>query len=738
MFVMFALAPALRASRCRRYVVAATWALAALLSLPFPAAAQSVSLQQVLSGLNDPLYVTNADDGTNRLFVVERDGIIRVKQPASSSTTVFLDIRSRVLAGGERGLLGLTFHPNYPSDNRFFVNYTRKPNGATVVAEYRVSSNPNVAATAERVVIVIAQPFANHNGGMIEFGPDGFLYIGMGDGGDGNDPGNRAQNLNDLLGKILRLNVNPATRSAPYTSPSTNPYFGSTPGRDEIYAVGMRNPWRFSFDRANGDLLAGDVGQGVVEEVDNVELGGNYGWRVLEGTKCTGLGPASCSDAKFIPPVVEYEHTGGRCSITGGYVYRGTAATVPSGTYLFGDFCTGEIFMRRTGAMSVLLDSSVNISSFGEDEAGEIYVVGLGGTVHRIVARNTTRADLVVSQLSGPDGAAAGTTVTIRDTTKNQGGTTAAASVTRYYYSVDNVYQQSDAALGSRAVPSLAAGASHAGSARVTVPGGIGKGRYYVLARADGEGSVVESIETNNTRAIALVGAADLRMTALTVPPTAARGQTIAVTDTTFNAQGTAGPSTTRYFLSRDLVLGSSDPVIGARNVPTLNAGARSTARDSVVIPSGTAPGRYYVIAQADAGRVVLETSDANNTLGKALTIGPDLVVAALTVSTSPVPRGGTLRISDSIRNVGAAPAGASTTRYYLSTNQTFGGDVLLGNRPIGGLAAGATSTRSTSLVIPAGTKPGAYYVIAVSDANRTVAEGNETNNTRAAAVRVS
>ncbi|MGH9943317.1 MAG: PQQ-dependent sugar dehydrogenase, partial [Pyrinomonadaceae bacterium] len=345
----------------------------------------ALTLEPVLSNLSSPVLVTNARDGSNRLFVVEQPGRIQVLQPNAAAPTVFLDITAKVLSGGERGLLGLAFHPQFNANRRFFVNYTRQPDGATVIAEYRVSAaNPNVAEAAEIVLLVIPQPFANHNGGMIEFGPEGFLYIGMGDGGSGNDPGNRAQNVEDLLGKMLRLNVDQADGSTPYSSPPDNPFFGATPGRDEIYATGLRNPFRFSFDRATGQLYAGDVGQGVREEIDVITRGGNYGWRVFEGTRCTGLGPAQCNPANFQAPVAEYEHTGGRCSVTGGYVYRGTRSSLPVGAYVFGDFCTGEIFLLQNGAQSLLQDTNLNISSFGEDEAGELYIVSLGGTVHRL------------------------------------------------------------------------------------------------------------------------------------------------------------------------------------------------------------------------------------------------------------------------------------------------------------------------------------------------------------------
>ena len=352
-----------------------------------------VQLQPVATGLSNPLFVTNARDGSNRLFIVEQAGRILVLQPGATTPTVFLDITTNVLSGGERGLLGLAFHPAFVTNRRFFVNYTRQPDGATVIAEYqRSATDPNVADPTETLLLTVAQPFTNHNGGMVEFGPDGFLYIGMGDGGSANDPDNRAQNITELLGKVLRIDVDRANGAVPYSSPSDNPYFGATPGRDEIYAVGLRNPFRFSFDRVTGLLYAGDVGQGTREEVDIITRGDNYGWRVFEGTLCTSNDPTLCNPVNFIPPIAEYDHSLGRCSIIGGYVYRGTKGTLPAGAYIYGDLCTGEIFQLLPaadgGTQTVLLDTALNgvLSSFGEDEAGEIYVVGLGGTVDRIDA----------------------------------------------------------------------------------------------------------------------------------------------------------------------------------------------------------------------------------------------------------------------------------------------------------------------------------------------------------------
>jgi uncharacterized protein (TIGR03437 family) len=402
-----------------------------LVSIPRSfAQSPDILLEPVLSGLSSPVFAGNAHDGSKRLFVVEQTGKIKVLRPGSTSPTTFLDLSANIACCGERGLLGLAFHPQYSVNGRFFVDYTRKSDGATVISEFQVSAgNADVAQTTEKILLTISQPFQNHNGGMVVFGPDGYLYIGMGDGGSANDPGNRAQNTQVLLGKILRIDVDHPNGTEPYSSPSTNPFFGAAAGADEIYAFGMRNPWRFSFDRQTGQLYVGDVGQNDREEVDIVTLGGNYGWRVMEGTECTGLGPASCNEGNFIPPIIDYGHSGGRCSITGGYVYRGSGGTFQPGQYLFGDYCSGEIFSLTQGAMALVKSSGLQVSSFGEDETGELYVVGLGGTVYRLTrviaesAATYRGSPLAVESLAvafGSNlttGAGTGTTLVILDST---------------------------------------------------------------------------------------------------------------------------------------------------------------------------------------------------------------------------------------------------------------------------------------------------------------------------------
>ena len=379
-----------------RHIACAVIASAISFSSPVLAAIQ---VTEVVSGLSSPLFVGHAGDGSQRLFIEERAGIIKVLQPGSTVPTVFLDIRTKILSGGERGLLGLAFHPSYGLNRRFFVFYTRAGDGAIVIAEYKASTaNPNVADTAEIVLLTIPHPTnANHNGGMLAFGPDKYLYIGVGDGGSANDPPNNAQNIEVLLGKILRINVDQADPVAgtPYSAPAGNPFLNAA-GRDEIYSIGWRNPWRFSFDRQTGQQWVADVGQGLREEVDTPVLaGGNYGWRVYEGFACTNNDPALCNPANYVPPVFDYLHSGGRCSITGGYPYRGSLGSLPAGTYIYGDYCTGEILTWNGTTQTLEIDTPLNISSFGEDEFGELYVVGLGGTISRIDAVAPTCTNVI-------------------------------------------------------------------------------------------------------------------------------------------------------------------------------------------------------------------------------------------------------------------------------------------------------------------------------------------------------
>jgi glucose/arabinose dehydrogenase len=360
----------------------------------------SINFQQIASGLTRPVAITNAGDGSGRLFITLQGGQIVIYDGTQVLSTPFLDISSLVTCCGEQGLLSAAFHPNYQSNGFFYVYYTQ-PNGLLTIARYKVSANPNVAdPTSALIILTIPHPNAsNHNGGQLQFGPDGYLYMGTGDGGGGGDPDENGQNLNALLGKILRLDVNAAP---PYIPPS-NPFVDGNPNtRDEIWAFGVRNPWRFSFDRQTGDIFIGDVGQGCYEEVDfqpaSSNGGENYGWDVMEGRKCydepSGSNcnlPPTCVQPQFILPIIVYNHSGtNHCAVTGGYRYRGPLSPSLTGVYIYGDYCSGIIWGATDDGngnwtSTQLADSGYSISTFGEDENGEIYVADLStGNVYRI------------------------------------------------------------------------------------------------------------------------------------------------------------------------------------------------------------------------------------------------------------------------------------------------------------------------------------------------------------------
>ena len=366
----------------------------------------TIRLQPFVSGLSAPIFYRDDGPGSGkRTFIVQQGGLIRLLQPGSRTPTDFINLSTRLISGGERGLLGMTVHPDFDTNGKFYVNYTRTGDGATVIAEYRtVAGNLDQGDfNSERILLVIPQPFSNHNGGMIEFGNTAsdrtLLYIGMGDGGSANDPGNRAQNRSQLLGKMLRIDPEPPNPQpvppVQYSIPATNPFVGAGTTRcdngsttsgntcQEIWSIGMRNPWRWSFDRSNGELWVGDVGQGVVEEADKVTGGGNYGWRVYEGTNCTGLDPSLCIPANYTMPIFQYSHSGGRCSITGGYVYRGTQGSLPFGSYVYADYCTSEILIWNGSAQVLLQDVTGNLTSFGQDENGELYAC-FGSSISRL------------------------------------------------------------------------------------------------------------------------------------------------------------------------------------------------------------------------------------------------------------------------------------------------------------------------------------------------------------------
>ena len=362
---------------------------------PFPqtaeaSAAADVVLQPLASGL--PALTSIATPGDTRLFLTVQTGRIVIWDGSAILAAPFLDLTPLVSCCGEQGLLSVAFHPQYAANGRFFVDYTNTA-GNTVVARYRVSADPNVADPSSGVTLLtILQPFANHNGGELQFGPDGFLYIGMGDGGSANDPMCNAQNDGSLLGKLLRIDVNQNTGAPPfYGIPPDNP-FRPAGAPNEVWDKGLRNPWRFSFDRATGDLWIGDVGQGAREEVDFEPRGAggrNYGWKVMEGTICGEGGFAGCSSSAPPPPcrsgaytlpTYEYDHSSGDCSITGGYVYRGSAMPSFSGQYFYGDYCTGRIWANQR----LLTPRAANLTTFGEDPTGELYAGTGDGVLLRL------------------------------------------------------------------------------------------------------------------------------------------------------------------------------------------------------------------------------------------------------------------------------------------------------------------------------------------------------------------
>ena len=355
---------------------------------PLPTLPASIRADPAVTGLSSPVYMTTPA-GDSRLFFVEQGGRIRIAKSGTLVATPFLDIRAKITTGGERGLLGLAFHPQYATNGFFYVYYTNL-NGDIRVERYHVSSNPDVADAASALpIITIAHPNeSNHNGGMITFGSDGMLYFGTGDGGGGGDVPGNAQNKLVLLGKILRIDVD---HGSPYQVPTNNPFASQSSARGEIWAYGLRNPWRFSFDRVGGDLYIADVGQDQWEEIDVVrsDRGGvNYGWNTMEGTHC--YGSATCNNSGLQGPVLDYSHGDGSCSITGGFVYRGKAIPGLVGSYFYSDYCNSFLksFRWVNGHVADAKDWNVgalgNVASFGEDADGELYILSANGTAYRI------------------------------------------------------------------------------------------------------------------------------------------------------------------------------------------------------------------------------------------------------------------------------------------------------------------------------------------------------------------
>jgi glucose/arabinose dehydrogenase len=381
--------------RTLAFVLALAWPAMA------PAAAAIVSqngayvLQPVVTGLKSPDYVTGSGDGSGRLFIVEQAGRIISWKPGLKQ--VFLDIRGLVDSGGEKGLLGLAFDPHFKQNGRFYVDYTSGGmlvSLESVIAEFRAIGkslmvvNPN----NEKLIMRTPQPFTNHNGGQLAFGPDGMLYIAFGDGGLAYDPLGAGQSLETVLGKILRIDVHPRDDEQPYAIPPDNPFVGKAGARGEIWAYGLRNPWRFSFDPVTGRLYAGDVGQNSREEIDLIRRGGNYGWNIMEGDICTPHIKADCNPGAYAAPILAYGRKQGQ-AVIGGYVYRGKAVPSLQGRYIFGDYGSGRIWAVTLGPdgtavkRTLLFKTGMHISSFGVDDDQELYVVDIAGTVYRLAAK---------------------------------------------------------------------------------------------------------------------------------------------------------------------------------------------------------------------------------------------------------------------------------------------------------------------------------------------------------------
>jgi len=458
----------------------------------------NLTTRLVASGINSPVLVVSPPGDLERIFIVQQNGVIKVKpcDDSGESITTFLNINTKVINQSsdfdERGLLGLAFHPNYQSNGLFFVHYNNN-SGTTTIERYQVTADPYVADdTSGTVLFTQGQPFSNHNGGMIAFSPiDGYLYLGLGDGGSGGDPGNRAQNPQNLLGKILRMDVDHVSG---WGIPPSNPFVGDGSTLDEIWALGARNPWRFSFDRDMGDLWIADVGQNAWEELDFQDAsstgGENYGWRLKEGLAC--FNPSSgCDPGGLEDPIHVYNHAGGNCSITGGYVYRGTRLPQIAGTYFFGDWCSGRMwslnydgatvsnFTERTSELDppgvATIDS---LSSFGEDGRGELFVMDkIDGEVFKIVSSETP--DVSISMVPQVPTIVAGQKIPVDVSAVNN--TQIQQPVTGWLelYNPDGSSFSGNPIFPPR-MKNIGAGASPTRTARILIPLGTPPGRYVL------------------------------------------------------------------------------------------------------------------------------------------------------------------------------------------------------------------------------------------------------------------
>jgi glucose/arabinose dehydrogenase len=470
-----------------------------------------ITLVPQFDGFDSPVYLANAGDGSQRLFIVEQQGVIRLRKNGVSLTTPFLDITDRVRKFDEKGLLSLAFPPDYATKQYFYIDYSDN-SGHTVIARYRVTNNPDVADPAsEEVILLIDQPTGLHNGGQLAFGPDGYLYISVGDGGPDGDPNNRAQDLSLLFGKILRIDVESANE-APYVIPSTNPYKDTAGVRPEIWARGLRNPWRFSFDRQTGDLYVGDVGDGAYEEIDfqpaSSSGGENYGWRCTEGAHEFKSHLAECVGTTITLPVAEFSHELG-CAVIGGRVYRGALYPHLQGFYFYADFCTGRVWgLKFDGSQwqkQILLEGAIPVVSFGEDENGELYLMSYDGKVYRLVdASEPHLAELAgawqrVEQTCTMAGGEQRCRLHGIFPVQNQGpGRTGHSFRTRFYLSNDDALDDNDMLLKEQRAGSLKPGKIVRFVWGKVLPNNGSASGHYLFAVIDAEHTISEINEDNN------------------------------------------------------------------------------------------------------------------------------------------------------------------------------------------------------------------------------------------------
>lgn len=591
-----------------------------------------------VAGLSRPVQISHAGDSSQRLFVVEQNGRIRIVRNQALAEKNFLDISNRVSCCGERGLLGLAFPPNYANKRYFYVNYTNS-DGNTVVARYSVTTDPDVAdPTSEEILLTIDQPFANHNGGHLAFGPDGYLYIGTGDGGSGGDPRNNGQSLNTLLGKILRIDVESATK--PYAIPPTNPFVANAAYRGEIWAFGLRNPWRFSFDRQTGNLYIGDVGQNAYEEIDfqpASSLGGeNYGWRIMEGAHCYNA--SSCNQSGFTLPVVEYSHEQG-CSVTGGIVYRGRRFPRLNGIYLYGDYCSGRIWgltLLPSARQNVqLFDAPYSISTFGEDEAGEVYLTDYGaGAIYQITdANSSSSVDLEVTASDNPDPVVRDADLTTLITITNKGSLPATLVQTTITLPTPFTFKSVTGSQG---------GCS--GTSTVTCPlGTVPPGTNITItlvssSTAAGGFSTTVTVSSSESDVRPENNSATVVTTVSERPSINPTGPDLTGAWQSFTqrckgsgdtrrcklrgsfvvenrGQQKASPTLLRFYLSTNGIFDSGDTLLKDSQVKAVKGGRTRKRSLKVKLPIGTDATGQVVIAVVDSTTAVLESDETNNTI---------------------------------------------------------------------------------------------------------------------------